>query len=163
MAIRRIGPGDLEKILALASTTGVFTSEETAVVKELVETELRNPTQKDYHSLVVEEDGQIVGFACYGPTPMTEGTYDLYWIFVHPSQQRRAIAAALLDEIERALARAKGRMLLADTSSTRPYLPARRFYRNHGFRRAAKVKDYYRPGDSRLTYVKQFQSGTSGL
>lgn len=158
--IRKVRQGDLGDVVALARRTGVFTSSEVAVVQELVEAELGNPRQSDYHSMVAEEDGHVVGFACYGPTPMTDGTYDLYWIFVHPSYHRRAIGRALLEEVESAVSRAKGRMLLADTSSTRPYLSARRFYQYHGFRRTAEVKDYYRAGDSRITYVKQLPQGT---
>jgi ribosomal protein S18 acetylase RimI-like enzyme len=155
LSIRGMAPGDLDGVLALARRTAVFNSQEIAVLKELVEIELANPNQRDYRSLVVEEDGRIIGYACHGPTPMTDGTYDLYWILVHPSHQRRAIGSALLGEVERAIQRNKGRMLLIDTSSTRPYLPARRFYQNHGFRKAAEVKDYYSVGDSRLTYMKQ--------
>ena len=156
--IRGVQPRDLEGILALARVTGVFTSEEVAVVRELVEAELNNPQQRDYHSLAAEADGQVVGFVCYGPAPMTEGTYDLYWIFVDPSYQRHAIGSALLREVERAIQRTKGRMLLVDTSSTRSYSAARRFYKGQGFREVAEVRDYYRLGDSRLTYMKQFSA-----
>lgn len=156
LPIRSVSDGDLDDILALARRTGVFTSCEVAVIKELVEIQLGNPNQKDYRSFIVEADSHIVGFACYGPTPMTDGTYDLYWIFVHPSHQGRAVGSALLGEVERAVRLAKGRMMIVDTSSTRPYLPARRFYQKHGLRKVAEVKHYYRPGDSRLTYVKQF-------
>jgi ribosomal protein S18 acetylase RimI-like enzyme len=153
--IRALRTGDLEGILGLARRTGVFTSEEVAVVRELVEAELNNPRQKDYRSLVAEADGHVVGFACYGPAPMTDGTYDLYWIFVHPSYQGRAIGRMLLAEVEAAVQRSKGRLLTVDTSSTQPYSAARRFYARRGFRRVAEVRDYYRVGDSRLTYVKQ--------
>ena len=156
LPIRSTRHGDMERILALASKTGVFTPQEVVVVKELMEIELNSRDQKDYHSFVAEVAGQVVGFACYGPTPMTDGTYDLYWILVDPSYHHRGIGGALLQEVEKSIRGAKGRMLLADTSSSRPYLPARRFYQNHGFRKAAKVEDYYSPGDSRLTYVKQF-------
>ncbi len=153
---RKVRDGDLEAVLAFARKSEIFTTTEIRVVKELLEAELENPAQNDYHSLVFEESDQVVGFACYGPTPMTEGTYDLYWLFVDPEQQRRGIGGALLREVEKAIRRAKGRMLMADTSSSRSYLLARRFYKDHGFRKVAEVRDYYRPGDSRFTYVKQF-------
>jgi len=152
---RKVRDGDLEGVLALARKTGVFTMKEVEVVKELLEAEFENPVQNDYHSLVSEGGDQVVGFACYGPTPMTEGTYDLYWLFVDPQQQRRGVGGALLGAVEKAIRRAKGRMLIADTSSSRSYLPARRFYQDHGFHKVAEVRDYYRPGDSRFTYLKQ--------
>jgi ribosomal protein S18 acetylase RimI-like enzyme len=155
LSIRGVRREDVDGILALARRTGVFTSEEVGVVKELVDFELSNPQRRDYRSLVTEVDGRIVGFACYGPTPMTEGTYDLYWIFVHPSYRRRSIGSGLLARVEQAVRLARGRMLVVDTSSTRRYLPARRFYRNHGFHKTSEVKDFYSLGDSRLIYVKQ--------
>lgn len=157
--MRGLQHGDLQGILALGRRTGVFTSREIGVVRELVEAELNDPKQRDYHSLVAEVDGRIVGYVCYGPVPMTDATYDLYWIFVHPSYQGQAIGSALLAQVEEAVHGAKGRMLLVDTSSTRPYLAARRFYKDHGYRMVAKVKDYYREGDSRLTYAKRFSHG----
>jgi ribosomal protein S18 acetylase RimI-like enzyme len=159
MSIRGVQSQDVDEILELARRTGVFTSEEVGVVKELIESELENPQQGEYRSLVTEADGDIVGFACYGPTPLTDGTYDLYWIFVHPSYQGRSIGTTLLSEVEKALRQVGGRMLLVDTSSTRRYLPARRFYRNHGFRKAGEVKDFYRTGDSLHIYVKELADG----
>jgi ribosomal protein S18 acetylase RimI-like enzyme len=155
-SIRGALDSDVDDILSLARRTGVFTSDEIEVVKELVEQEVGNGDQDDYHSFVARENGQIVGFVCYGPTAMTQGTYDLYWIFVDPEEQHTGVGRALLAEIEKAVVAAKGRMLVAETSSTRPYLPARRFYLKHGFRRAGQVKDFYRPGDSRVVYVKRF-------
>lgn len=153
---RKVRDGDSEPILALAKKSEIFTTREVGVIKELLEAELENPAQNDYHSLVFEEGDQVMGFACYGPAPMTEGTYDLYWLFVDPEHQRRGVGGVLLGAVEKAIRRAKGRMLIADTSSSRSYLPARRFYQDHGFHKVAEVRDYYCPGDSRLTYVKQF-------
>jgi len=159
MRTRGVRRDDVEEILALARRTEVFTSEEVGVVRELVESELDHSEQRDYRSLVTEGDGHIVGFACYGPTALTEGTYDLYWIFVDPGYQGRSIGAGLLSEVEKNIRKNGGRMLLVDTSSTRRYLPARRFYRNHGFRQAGKVKDFYSLGDSLVIYVKHFVDG----
>lgn len=155
-SIRVVRDGDLKPVLALAQKAGVFTTKEVKVVEELVEAEMKKPAGNDYHSLIFEEDDRVVGFACYGLTPMTEGTYDLYWLFVDPEHQRRGVGGALLEEVEKAIHRAKGRMLMADTSSSPPYLPARSFYEEHGFQEVALVEDYYSPGDSRLTYVKRF-------
>lgn len=155
LPIGALKDADVEQVVALAGRTGIFTGDELAVVRELVEIEVGKREQQDYHSFVARKNGQVLGFACYGPTPMTEGTYDLYWIFVDPKDHRKGVAGALLEKVEKAVRRARGRMLLADTSSSRPYLPARRFYQKHGFHKAAEVEDYYRVGDSRVTYVKQ--------
>ncbi|HEX7020908.1 MAG TPA: GNAT family N-acetyltransferase, partial [Gemmatimonadaceae bacterium] len=47
------------------------------------------------------ENGQLAGYVCYGATPGTDRTYDLYWIAVHPSAQGSGGGTRLLDEVER--------------------------------------------------------------
>src|SRR5205085_12524048 len=57
-------------------------------------------------------------YACFGPTPATDRTFDLYWIAVHPDAQRSGAGAALMDDVERQL-EARARMIVIETSSDR--------------------------------------------
>jgi hypothetical protein len=41
---------------------------------------------RDYNVLVCDDGERILGYICFGPTPMTMGTWDLYWIAVDRSQ-----------------------------------------------------------------------------
>src|SRR5438552_3712867 len=84
-SIRRIRASDRPALAELIARDGLFTPEELKVSLELVDAalaDLAHPaeTQGDYRVLVADLDGQLAGYLCYGPTPMTEGTWDLYWI-----------------------------------------------------------------------------------
>ena len=86
--IRAMQPQDKEEVMRLLQETGMFTAEEVVVAEELVDLYLNLPGQKDYIVDVLEEDsGRVVGFATWGPTPLTDGTFDLYWIAVSPEAQ----------------------------------------------------------------------------
>ena len=89
---------------------------------------------------------------------MTEGTYDLYWIAVDPTEQGRGIAHALDEAVTDAVRREGGRWILAETSSTAPYEPARRFYLRRGYTLIERIPDFYRPGDDRLTFGKRLRT-----
>ena len=82
-------------------------------------------------------EGQLVGYVCYGATPGTDRTYDLYWIAMHPECQGEGGGSQLLDEVERRLIQREARMLVVETSSRDDYRPTRRFYEKHGYVREA--------------------------
>jgi ribosomal protein S18 acetylase RimI-like enzyme len=94
------------------------------------------------------------GYACFGPHPLTQGTYDLYWIVVDPVAQGHGIGHALLARVEAEVQARGGRMLLVETSSTPAYASARWFYESSGYRCEATVHDFYAPGDSLLIFSK---------
>jgi ribosomal protein S18 acetylase RimI-like enzyme len=70
---------------------------------------------------MVDDQDQPVGYICYGPTPMTQGTFDLYWIVVDPNVQGRGIGSELLNFLEEVVREKEGRMILADTSTIPQY------------------------------------------
>jgi len=134
----------------------VFTREEINVAMELIDIVMKDEKQKDYKiDCMVDGQDQPVGYICYGPTPMTEGTFDLYWIVVGPNFQGRGIGSRLIDFLEKALKGMDGRMILAETSSIPEYVDAQRFYLQKGFKEVGRVPDYYYPGNDRITYCKR--------
>jgi ribosomal protein S18 acetylase RimI-like enzyme len=136
LAIRRAEENDRTAILAAAQDVGVFTKDEVACVDELLDVYLHRPDQQDYDFWVgCDDNDSLVGFSCHGPTPMTEGTFDLYWLCVSSHAQGQGVASALLKRVEQQICAQSGRLLVAETSSTPPYRPARAFYEGHGFRR----------------------------
>jgi len=152
--IRPTAEDDLPEILSLAA--GLFKAKEVACVRELLEVYLYKPGQEDYVFLSYKDGGRTVGFICYGPTPLTEATYDLYWIGVDKGHQNHGVGSALLHEMETQLRERGARLLLVETSSMESYLPARRFYEKHGFQQEAIIKDFYAPGDDLVIYSKRY-------
>jgi len=149
---------DLPSLVDLVEASGVFRSDEVEVAREVLEAAAAKGEASGYFCRVHEDNGESSGFACWGPTPCTVGTYDLYWLVVHPRSQGRGEASQLLAEAEADVLRRGGRQLIAETSSTDPYTPARSFYETRGFRVAARIPDFYRVGDDKVVYVKPLHS-----
>ena len=107
----------------------------------------------DYIISVVERD-HIAGYECHGPTPLTEGTFDLYWIVVDPAAQKRGYGRLLLRAAEEDATKRGGRLLLIETSSQPAYDATVRFYKRNGYRLEARVHDFYHRGDDKLILAK---------
>ena len=138
--------------------TNRFSPVEIEVALELIDIYLNQPQQKDYRLYcAVAEDGRVSGYACFGPTPMTEGTYDLYWIAVDPERQRRGVGDVLLEFVESQARRENGRLLMIETSSQPKYEPTHFFYRKHRYGEIARIPDFYAEGDDRVIYCKKLR------
>jgi len=112
-------------------------------------------TSQGYNLQVAACAGKIAGFMVFGPIPLTEKRYDLYWIAVDPRQGRRGIGSLLLLHMERIIADMGGGHIYVDTSSTQGYQRARSFYEKHDYLPAAHLEDFYRDGDDRIIYCKR--------
>lgn len=115
---------------------------------------LRQGEASGYVFLVYKNGTRLLGYACFGPHPLTEGTFDLYWIAVDPGARGQGIGHALLSRVEEEVWVRGGRMLLVETSGTPAYTPARRFYESCGYRYEAVVHDFYAPGDDLVVFGK---------
>lgn len=102
-------------------------------------------------------EDELLGYACYGPTPGTDRTYDLYWIAVDPAVKGAGVGTILLSEVERRLEGRQARMLVVETSSRSDYARARGFYERRGYAERARVRDFYAPGDDRIILTKRIR------
>lgn len=152
--IDRAQRGPLER---LVRDTGRFRESEVRTAVELLDESLAG--DDDYRFVGAFEADRLVGYACWGPTPGTERTHDLYWIVVDVAQQGRGIGRTLLAHVEAVLTADGGRLLVAETSGRGDYAPTRAFYEKHGFTRAATVPGYYAPGDDLVLYTKDLTDG----
>lgn len=156
MKIRALVGRDREKLYSILVETQVFTREEIKVATELIDIVLRDPNQEDYKiDCMANNNDQAIGYVCYGPVPMTQGTFDLYWIVVDPRSQGQGIGSKLLHFLEGVVRERKGRMILIDTSSIPQYETTHKFYTRHGFQEVARVPDYYHAGNDRITFCKK--------
>jgi len=157
MRIREVAPEDRNDLLKLLEATGVFKEYEISVADEVIQESL-SPASGYYSLCFVNEENRAVGYVCWGSTPCTEGTYDLYWIAVHPSFQGNGIGKKLLDCVEGRVKGSGGRLILIETSSLADYEPSRRFYVHNGYKQYALIPDFYRPGDHLIVYGKNILS-----
>jgi ribosomal protein S18 acetylase RimI-like enzyme len=146
---------DRRTVLDIIQATEMFTPDEITVAAELIDLYLDQPQQRDYRLVVAEnEAGRVVGYLSYGPTPLTEGTYDLYWMAVASGEQGRGHGRELVNWLEEEVRVAGGRMILIETSSQPKYEKTRRFYTGLNYKEVSRIPDFYRRGDDRITYVK---------
>ncbi len=156
MKIRLLARKDKGGLLSLLIKTKAFTSKEIDVAMELIDIVLKDKNQKDYKiRCAVNDQDKLLGYICYGPSPMTEGTFDLYWIAVDPEVQSQGVGSLLVDLVEKEVRGLQGRMLLAETASISEYERTLRFYVDRGFKEVARVPDYYYPGNDRVTFCKR--------
>jgi GNAT superfamily N-acetyltransferase len=153
-------PGDIAAIRRLVTATQMFTPAEVDIAAELVEERLGKGSASGYEFVIVETaDGRLIGYACYGPSPATIGTIDLYWIVVAPETQGRGLGREILARVEAAALRQfGGERLYVDTSSQDKYAPTRGFYLSVGFAQVAELPDFYCKGDGKIIYVKAIKA-----
>jgi ribosomal protein S18 acetylase RimI-like enzyme len=106
MAVRLRGlqKGDvspLEKILE--ANAPIFNAIEVRTAVEMLECGLDEPVTSDgFRFLVAEgEKGEVLGYALFAQTPLTAGTWDLYWIAADPSAHGRGVGPKLLRAVRR--------------------------------------------------------------
>lgn len=130
--------------------------------RELIDSACAKPDADDYLVLLAEYGGdeahppdEVVGYVCYGRTPFTVGTFDLYWLATSPKFQRRGIAAALCRRLEDEVRALGGYLIRVETSGTEGYGSAQRFYQSQGYPVVCHVPDFYKPGDDLLIMCKR--------
>ena len=167
--IRQLEPRDRPFIEKMVISTGKFTDVEVATALELVDEALDRGEESGYFFAVLEHGKKqpvVKGYACYGPVPLTQGTYDLYWIVVDPASQGKGFGSHLLEYVERDVLSRGGRMTLIETSSQESYGATVRFYEHSGYHLAARIRNFYRVGDDKLVFQKELiviqSQGASG-
>src|SRR5438477_3065672 len=109
--IRTLAPHDRAAVAAIVRDVGNFSAAEIDTALELVDEWLTDGEASGYLCLVVEDFSGIHGYVCVGPTPLTDGTFDLYWIAVDRNTQGRGYGRSLLAAAE-AVARERGGRLM---------------------------------------------------
>jgi D-alanine-D-alanine ligase len=147
-------PDDRNRVREIVASTGVFSSVEIDVAIELLDERLAKGPASGYHFIFAERGGHTLGYACYGPIPLTAAGYDLYWIAVDKNHQGQKIGQILLAESEKLIRAAGGTHIYIETSNRAQYVATRKFYLNNGYHQEALLKDFYAPGDDKVIYVK---------
>jgi aminoglycoside 6'-N-acetyltransferase I len=154
--IRKLKQDDVPLLKQMLGRIPNFSELEVEVAMELIDIAGFNPNQTDYNIFVYEYDGKILGFHCTGKRPLTDGTFDLYWIVADPQSEIKGIGKNLLEHAEDFVLKNNGRLILAETSSKESYLKTRSFYLKNNYSVVAQINDFYSEGDNLMVFGKYF-------
>ena len=143
-------------IVSLAKIIKQFSQEDVCCIEDLWKESLHSDTDPDrYHFIIAKNTKQVLGFACYGHRPLTESTYDFYWLGVDPTSQKQGIGRALIEQVENEIRDKKGYLLIIETSSIEAFSTPRAIYASYGYQLVAQIPDFYKPGDGLVIYTKK--------
>ena len=163
--IRPLVAADRSGVFRILENAGNFTPAEVGIALELIDEWLELGEHSGYLTYVLEardpEKAEVLGYVCFGPTPLTESTFDLYWIAVDKSKHRGGVGKRLLKFSEEEVVRRGGKMLLIETSSQETYGGTIQFYERTGYELVGKIPEYYKSGDDKLIFAKRLASSVS--
>ena len=153
--IRPVAPDDLPALKAVIDATGLFPSH---LLDDMLAGYLTGDGGSDEFWLT-DDDGGPVAIAYCAPERMTQGTWNLYLIAVHPDRQGQGRGAALLRHVEETLAARGERVLLVETSGLPSFERTRTFYRKSGYDEEARIRDFYQAGEDKVIFRKALNPG----
>jgi len=149
-------PADRAAVADIIVSAGNFNPVEIDCALELVDIYLTHEDQNDYRVLVAQDAASKVhAYACWGPVPLTKGTFDLYWIATHPAARGRGYGRALMADVEGRVRALRGRLVAVETSAKTSYADTVEFYRCLGYEEVSRIRDFYDVGDDKLILVKK--------
>jgi ribosomal protein S18 acetylase RimI-like enzyme len=152
--LRALRDDDRARIEEITRGTGLFRDDEIPVALEVFDAAVAG--SPDYTAVGIDVDGRLAGWICWGPTPCTLGTWDLYWMAVDPMLHGLGLGTTLVEEMERRL-EGRARMVVVETAGRADYAPTRAFYEARGYKAVGLIPDFYAPGDDQVTFVKYFE------
>lgn len=155
--LRKMTKRDKQPLMSILRDTPEFTPPELIVAEEVIDCYLQDPVHSGYSILIAECDSSVCGYLCYGPTPLTQGTWDLYWAAVARKMRGKGIGKALWEKAEDDIMKDGGRLAVIETSSKPDYEQTRRFHEARGYKNVGRIADFYAPSDDMLIYVKRLK------
>jgi ribosomal protein S18 acetylase RimI-like enzyme len=163
--IRLSKQSDKDAMIAVAEASGLFETDQTDELAQMLDAHFSNEGDGGESSdvWVVDEDdsdnnnNRIVGLAYIAPERMTQGTWNLYLIAVHPDSQKQGRGTALLHYVENMLAKKGERILLVETSGLDDFAYVRAFYKKNGYDQEACIREFYTAGEDKIVFRKSLQ------
>lgn len=147
---------DVAAIREILRSAGFFYEHEIDVAVELAEENLKKGEEASAYIFLIAEDKRgPVAFACYGKTPCTADSYDLYWIAVHHILRGQGWGKKIMQMVSDAISRLGGKKLWIETSSRPLYEATRMFYLKNGCELIAELPDFYGEADNKCIFLKR--------
>lgn len=149
-SIRAVVPGDVPALKALIDATALFPSH---MLDDMLASYFEQGST-GLQAWLTDDEGGPASVAYYAPERMTDGTWNLYLIAVHPQRQGGGRGSALLRHVEATLAMRGERVLLIETSGLPEFERTRAFYRGNGYGEEARIRDFYQSGEDKVIFRK---------
>lgn len=155
VTIRRLQPQDKPTVLRILQNTPEFLPFEVVVAEELIDAFIESPNESGYHIMVAEIGNDVAGYVCYGQTPLTESTWDVFWIAVGRNSQGHGIGRDLMRYTEDHIKKLGGHLVVVETSSKPNYNKTRKFYEDLKYLEIARIPEFYAPNDDEVIFIKR--------
>ena len=147
--IRSVKLGDLPALKAVIDANQLFPSN---MLDEMTSDYFNNENSNDYWFTYDNDKPVAIGYCA--PEKMTEGTWNLYLIAVHPDYQGLGYGTSMLNYIEQELAERGERILLVETSGLESFERTRKFYQKCGYTQEAQIREFYQAGEDKIIFRK---------
>jgi GNAT superfamily N-acetyltransferase len=155
MKIRLMTAEDKTDVMRVLRNTPEFIPPEVDLAEEVIDDYLEDRLNSGYFILVADMEPGIGGYVVYGPVPITENVWELYWFAVDQSLRGQGTGRKLWEAAENNMWEAGARLLVLETSSKSGYERTNLFYNRAGYEVVGVIKDFYMIGDDQITYAKR--------
>lgn len=138
-----------KQLLELVRHSNMFSDDEIDYIVEAFES-----NQNDAIWFGSFNGKQMTGVAYCVPMEMTNATWNVLMLLVHPEHHRQGIGKSLMQLMEQTLAAQSQRLLIVETSSTNEFEVARAFYTGIGYIKQGIIENYYDDHDHKVTFTK---------
>ncbi|MFN6051908.1 MAG: GNAT family N-acetyltransferase, partial [Planctomycetia bacterium] len=91
-----LNEGHTAEVVKMAAETGFFKDHEVVALEEVFDDYHAENHQYDHKAFILEDAGLNLGFVYFAPAPMTEGSWQLWWIVVRADLQGKGLGGRLL-------------------------------------------------------------------
>jgi len=143
----------------LLGRTREFNADDVEVALELIDLGIK---REDSYRFWVDQDDErpdvARGYICFGKTPMTRATYDLYWIVVDPACKGKGVGRRLVAKMEDEIRGDGARLVRVETGGTDEYAATRAFYDALGYEILARIREFYWAGNDLFIYGRYLEA-----
>lgn len=150
MKIRSTVSADIPFLAGIIDATELFPSEK---LPDMVDGFITNPCPNEIW-LTCEFNGTVVGFCYAVPEKLTDGTWNMLSIAVHPSYQGKGVGTSIIRRFEDTLRERGNRIVIVDTSGAPEFAQTRQFYLRNGYFEEARIRDFWSAGNDKIVFWK---------
>ncbi len=149
--IRKVEKADIPELKKVLDSSELFPS---YLLDDMINDYLSNKKSTDIWFTTIDQ-GKPISIGYCAPETLTEGTYNLYAIAVHKSQQGNGIGKKMMEYIENQLRENGNRILIVETSGKPEFELTREFYIKCDYTKQAVIPEFYEKEDDKIVFWKK--------